>query len=368
MAKEVVIHAGFHKSGTTALQNSFDHLRKILAENGVYYPLITGRAHHRAVWGLTGRVWGWRDHGGEKVSDAHWKSLVKKSRRSQDRVLISSEFLAEANVKEIERVKSDFAGERVKIVFTVRPFVKILASSYQQYLKYGIKIRYEEWLDEMFHKRESTRQTPSFWQRSAVAEVIERWVKVFGADAISIILADESKPTFIFNEISRMLGLKEGLLTPQEAGGNRSMSAEEVELLYQINSRFDRERGWEEYRVMFRQGYIDQLANHTEAATGSTRLLTPQWAIDEARKISERDIEALDRMGVKVIGDRQGFLSSTVAAGSNTQPETIDIDSVASFLLSYEFSMLKRFPIQVLGAEIRRRVRKAIRRKIKGVK
>jgi len=56
-------------------------------------------------------------------------------------------------------------------------------------------------------------------------------------------LADEEKPHFIFDEFTRLLGLTEGFLQPSEVGGNRSMTADEVELLWRVNNRFDRNRG-----------------------------------------------------------------------------------------------------------------------------
>lgn len=50
MERTLFIHAGMHKTGTTALQHFLHFNRDILAENGLYYPLA-GVPDRRANWG-----------------------------------------------------------------------------------------------------------------------------------------------------------------------------------------------------------------------------------------------------------------------------------------------------------------------------
>jgi len=45
--RRLVIHAGFHKSGTTALQEAFDAQSDQLKSAGILYPNIGRKAHHR---------------------------------------------------------------------------------------------------------------------------------------------------------------------------------------------------------------------------------------------------------------------------------------------------------------------------------
>ena len=367
MADRILIHAGFHKSGTTALQYCFDKNRKSLKSHGVTYLVTTGRAHHRPAWSLTERIWGWKEQGGERIPETVWRDFATRVKKSSGIALISSEFFCEANVDQVAKAKRDLGSAPVEVVFTVRPFAKILASSYQQFLKYGIKLRYEEWLEEMFHNRGKSKHTPTFWPRAAVSEVVTRWAGVFGSSHVSILLANEEKPHFIFDEFNRLLGLAEGFLKPSDVGGNRSMTADEVELLWRVNNRFDRSRGWDEYRAMIREGYVHYLADETEALPRSSRLLTPQWAIDEAKKIAESDLLELKNLGVKISGDEQAFLHPVVPEGSNVPIEAIDLDRVAEILTSYDLQAIERFPLTTIVQELKRRVRRYLRRKRKGV-
>jgi hypothetical protein len=362
LASKIIVHAGFHKSGTTALQHSFNDSRKELAAMGVKYPLRQGRAHHRAAWGLTERIWGWKNNGGKKISPKLWKSLVREIERSKKKVLISSEFFTEAKENHVKIARKDFGKTPAEIVFTVRPFAKILASSYQQFVKYGIRMRFEPWLEEMFSKRGATTITPTFWDRVQVDQVVGRWASEFGAENTIVILADESKPEFIFDQFNEILELPEGLLHPLAIGGNRSMTLDETELLYLINTIYDRSAGWEQYRAMIRDGYVRYLADYTEAHSKSERLVTPQWAIDEARKLNHQHFENLRALGVEIRGDLSNFVDAPVLAGDYKAPEKITIEVAAQFLASYDFSVLRHIPAKVLLSEIKRRLRSSARR------
>lgn len=366
MAERIVLHAGFHKSGTTALQHSFASNAELLNSHRVDYPASSRHAHHRAAWGLTGRVWGWRNNGGKPIPVSEWEELVRRVNGSKSTALISSEFFTEAKEEHIARLRSDFGSTPIEIVFTSRPFIKILASSYQQYLKYGVRIRYDKWLDEMFHRHESSKVTPSFWPRSQVDEVVAKWVAVFGSEKVSVILADESEPQFIFDQFIEILGLPAGSLTPPPVGANRSMTLEETQLLFLVNSIYDRSNGWDEYRAMIRDGYVRFLADHSSPREGAVRLPTPSWAVEEGLALTRRHLDGVDRLGVRIRGDVERYLNAKVPIGEYQPPSVIDMDVAAAFLASYRYQIIQHFPLRVLLREIRRRVRRSMRKVVKG--
>jgi hypothetical protein len=368
MASKIILHAGFHKSGTTALQHSFDELKKVLSTHGVKYPLNQGRAHHRAAWGLTERTWGWKNNGGKKISRDFWNSLVQDTKKFKKRVLISSEFFTEAKDEHVALARRDFGVTPTQVIFTVRPFAKILASSYQQFVKYGIRMRYEPWLEEMFSKRGATTITPTFWDRVQVDQVVGRWAKEFGSENTVVILADEKRPDFIFSEFNQILDLPEGLLHQLPIGGNRSMTLEETELLYLINTIYDRSAGWEQYRALIRDGYVRYLADYTEANPKAERLATPQWAIDEARKLNHQHFENLRTLGVEIRGDLGNFVDAPVLAGNYEAPEKITIELAAKFLASYDYAVIRHIPRKVLLSEVKRRFRVSAKRYLKKFK
>ena len=76
MKKKVYLHVGFHKTGTTAIQESLYSHSDQLRNLGISYATKKGKANHREAWALSERYWGWKKRGGEKTSIVEWKKRV----------------------------------------------------------------------------------------------------------------------------------------------------------------------------------------------------------------------------------------------------------------------------------------------------
>lgn len=351
--RRLIIHAGFHKSGTTALQEAFDAQSNELKSAGILYPNIGRKAHHRIAWALTGRAWGWSNRGGEKTSRKHWEQLAKSINGSKaETIVISSEFFSELNGDSIRTIFSEIKGRKIEAVFTVRPLVKLLSSSYQQYLKYGIKADYTTWLHSVLDKPGESKINPTFWMRHFHGRVVARWVDVLGAANVTVIVVDESKPEFLFDSINSYLGLPQGFLKAQKTGSNRSLSTEEVALLIELNNRFPESRDWSEYEIFIRDGYIRRLTDHVAPPKDGEKLPTPQWAIDKGNEIGAQNKKELLATGATIIGDIESLDSATVPAGEPHYPTKISIDLIAEAMLGFDKSIVKRFPLDWLQSNL----------------
>ena len=360
--RRLVIHAGFHKSGTTALQEAFDAQSAELKEHGVVYPNIGRKAHHRVAWALTQRPWGWNQKGGEVTPRKHWDGLAKLVNKSDaETVLISSEFFSELNGDAIRTIFSEIKDRQVQVVFTVRPLVKLLSSSYQQYLKYGIKADYTTWLHSDLDVPGESKINPTFWKRHFHGQVVARWADVLGAKNVTVIVVDESKPEFLFDSINEYLELPKGFLRAQETGSNRSLTMEEISLLIELNKRFPKEREWNEYEIFIRDGYIRRLTDHVKPSTESGKLPTPKWAIDIGNEIGAQNKRELIATGAKIIGDVDSLDTAKVLEGEPTYPSDISIAVVAEAMIGFNKNLVKRFPLDWVQSNIFNRYkRKAI--------
>jgi len=359
--KRLVLHPGFHKSGTTALQEALSEQRSYLKESGVLYPSIGTKTHHRAAWSLNGTVWGWKKRGGESVSPKVWENLAKRvSAASEPTVIISSEFFSELDGEKIRKASQDLKSREVEILFTLRPLVKLLPSSYQQYLKYGLKIKYEDWLYEIFENRDKTKVSPTFWKRHEHSKVIARWVDTFGTSNVTVIIVDEAKPEFLFTEVNKYLGLPDGSLAASKIGSNRSLNMEEISLLLEINNQFPKDRSWDEYEVFIRNGYIRQLTDYVPPAKDKDRLLTPEWVIERANELGRGTIRDLKNYGIKVIGNLDSLGDSTVPVGQSKYTETIDIKTVAGAMLTFDQRLTNKLPAKWLWKSFRKRLKRQI--------
>lgn len=360
--KRLVIHPGFHKSGTTALQESFALNRSLLRKKGILYPHIGTKAHHRLAWSLTQRAWGWRNRGGEITPPKVWEQMVDRiNSAKEETVIISSEFFSELDGEKIRKIRSDIKGRDVQVLFTLRPLVKLLPSSYQQYLKYGTKAKYDEWLHSVLDNPGESKISPTFWRRHSHGKVVAKWVDVFGPANVSILIVNESQPTFLFEEINRYLDLPAGTLSAAPSGSNRSLTMEEISLLLEINEQFPSEQDWDEYEIFVRAGYIKQLTDFVPPAAEKARLLTPEWAVAKANTLGREIKVELDGLGVQVIGDLDSLENSTVPVGESIYPESIDIKTVAAAMLAFNQETIRRFPMKWLLNSMKERLFKQIR-------
>ena len=337
MPKKVFIHVGFHKTGTTAIQESLHSHREELKNLGLIYDTNNRRANHRQAWALAGRYWGWKNRGGKKTPILEWNKQVKSLKSKKSKSILSSEFFSELNDAQLNRMASDLKNFHVEVIFTIRPLSKMLASSYQQYLKYGIKASYDEWLHDIFQNAPKSKLTPTFWKRHRHEVVIARWAKVFGNQNVHLVVVDESEPDFLFTSFNQILQLPAGTLSEViNSGTNRSLNYSEISLLLAINRAFPKERNWADYEAFIREGSIRRLTNQADLAGLSEKLLTPQWAVDESQKITLKSINEINALGIRIYGDLKEFAMASVPVGANKEVSEIPIETVVNALLAFE--------------------------------
>lgn len=360
--KQLILHVGFHKSGTTALQESFFAQRKELETQGVLYPSVGWQAHHRIAWAIARKRWGWKDRGGKTTPYSTWTRMLWRIKLSKaNKVVLSSEFLSELPIEKMQLLKKQVQGRQVKVLFTLRPLVKLLGSSYQQYLKYGLKEDYVTWLHSVLDVPGQSKLNPSFWKRNMHGDVVARWAEVFGTENVAVIIVDEQKPELLFDSVNNYLELPSGFLKPQSTGSNRSLSLEEMTLLLEINKRFPQKRSWPEYLTFIRNGYVRELTDKVPVKAGKEKLPTPSWAIDAGNKIATRSKLKLQELKVKVYGDLESLDSAKALEGEPKYPESIDIETIAQAMLVFKASTAKRLPLPWLLRGLFSKLKKGLR-------
>ena len=343
MSKKVFIHVGFHKTGTTAIQESLHSHRDELNKLGLIYATKYRKANHRQAWALSERYWGWKNRGGNKTPISEWNTQVKSLKSNKSNSILSSEFFSELNEAKLNRMASDLRDFQVEVIFTIRPLSKMLASSYQQYLKYGIKASYDEWLQDIFQNSKKSKLTPTFWKRHRHEVVIARWAKVFGNQNIHLVVVDESEPEFLFDSFNQILQLPAGTLSEViNSGTNRSLNYSEISLLLAINRAFPKDRNWADYEAFIREGSIRRLTNQADLAGLGEKLLTPQWAVDESQKITLNSINEINALGIRIYGDVNQMAKASIPVGTNKEVSEIPIETVVNALLAFEKAKIIR--------------------------
>ncbi len=364
--KKLIIHPGFHKTGTTALQQALSEVRGELHESGFSYPKIAGNAHHRAAWSVIEITWGWRKRGGRLMAPIEWQKLERKIRSSKDISIISSEFFSQASNEQLANVARKIKGIDIEVIFTWRPLPFMLASSYQQYLKYGLKLSYSEWLDSIFESSGKAKHTPSFWLRNLHGDVVSRWAEVFGAENISLIAVDESDPNFLYSSFSNLAGVPAGIIRePVHKEMNRSLTFNESALLLEINRTYPKDLDWDSYEIFIRKGNVKALTGSDVYETSDEKIFTPEWAVAKAAEINLKNVEQIKALGIKIIGDIDRSDFSRIPTGVNSPVTTISIATAARAMIGVDMRSLRRMHGKAITKEFVHRLKKIAKRRLR---
>jgi hypothetical protein len=328
-----LVHIGFPKTGTTSIQRALHQARDKMRGAGVSYP-GTERYHKMPGIALTqaaGRL------GDRPATDADWVELADEVRGEQNRrVIISSEWLAQATDEQAQRVVDDLGGERVHILATLRPLAKILPSSWQQFLQNGLRVDYDTWLRGMLLEPPYEQPTPTFWRRHRHHEVLARWAKAAGPDHVTAIVVDSRDHLLLFRQFEALLGLPDGLLVPGPTErDNRSLSWGEAEMLRLINIEF-KKRKWPDtlYREAIRSGVVSRLALSRPAATDLQPIPTPGWALDRAVELGNEITDGIEALGIRIVGDLSALRAGHSGGTSPDAPPTLPVGLAAEAVVA----------------------------------
>ena len=316
-----LLHIGPHKTGTTAVQTAFVAAADRLSEHGVqYFGEQPGVRHLRGALAVTAR----KALLGEGLPDmSSWTQLVEEvAAAGDDRVLVSSEFFADADPETAATVVAALGGARVKVLVTLRPLAKIIASQWQQYVQNGLRMSYEDWLDRKLNRDPYAEPTPTFWWRHRHDELVERWAAAAGVDNVLVLMADESDRARLPRTFEALLALPRGFLVLDGRAVNRALTRSEAEFVRLLNREF-RRRDWPEevYRTYVRGGAVTAMKNR-KTAPDEESIETPTWALDRVAEIGAEAATAIAASGVRIVGDitALGSAQAEVAAGSELEP------------------------------------------------
>jgi hypothetical protein len=328
-----LLHIGIPKTGTTTLQRAAAYNRKELLARGVCYPGASMN-HREAISALMARPLGWKNGDEQIPSIKTWNRIAAQVRKtSADRSLISHEFACESNDEQAQRFLDEL-GPQTHVVIALRGFADVLGSSWQQYIKSGYRKPYGVWLKAILGKRSALHTTPTFYQRNDQSAIVRRWTRLAGADRVTVVIADKSRPEQLVNAFEDLLDLPRGLLTMPSIGGyaaNRTLSAAEAELLRRVN-RVLRAEGfsWGRYSDLMRDGLVARMQEDRTPGPDEQRLVLPEWAARRALKQSRRYAAAVAAAGCRVIGDLSALTAPVQTVPRLQRPAEIPIDAAVA--------------------------------------
>ena len=274
---KVILHTGWRKTGTSAIQHFLYSNRARLRErHSILYPEtgLFGRAHHLAGWKLLGRgARGWASRGGRSSSfqrEGGFAEMIREAADSGCRALVaSSEVLSQPGI--LEKLQEALRGHEVEVISYVRRQDRYIEARYNQRVKDGrLTIGLEE-----FAARQADGDGLDYHEH------FRRWAGAFGREAVKIRLYERERfpRGDVRLDFLDAIGLGPEGLDFEEGMRNASLNFAGVEFLRRFNSVS---------RNRIRRRYLLRLLDEFDAGPrGHTSLFAPQARRDLVERFRE---------------------------------------------------------------------------------
>lgn len=319
---KATIHIGTPKTGTTSIQGVLARNREVLERNGVNYPTFLPTQNHvdLAAYALpvddpwSTRIRNLRTPVRQQRFRDGLATDVAKAAESGHWVFssehLSSRVTTDAAIRRLAELFEPF--DEVQIVVYVRPQDTMAAASHSTWIKDGSTEPFG--LDRHL----------SFVKRYDYRQLVERWDRVFGADAVHVRLYP---PRSVVDDFLSVIGVPptDELAMPERA--NRSLDSKEAAFVQLMSAELamdpDRPKG-DAMRI-------------AKAIQGSGRGSGLRLSTEDRRTILERYREsnewAFDR--ADNADEHPNYFEPPVADPSEPDPgtmnETLTIDDVVAF-------------------------------------
>jgi hypothetical protein len=132
-------------------------------------------------------------------------------------------------------------------------------------------------------------------------------------------------------------------------------------LLLAINKAFPKDRAWSDYEIFIREGSIRHLTNQVQLAELGTKLLTPQWAVDESARLSSNSITKINDLEIKVYGDLNRLSSAVIPVGTNSEISEIPLEIAVNALLAFDKSkVIRKYSTKEILSEAVKRLKRKV--------
>jgi len=308
-----LIHVGPHKTGTTAVQNALWDARSRLLEQGVRH---VGRSRNpsNAVRAVAEQP---SPYSVDKPpSMSNWHALVRDIQRAHEpRVVVSSEFFAWAQPAQIRRIVEDLDAERLHVVVTLRPLLRVMPSMWQQNVQQGSVTPFEDWVRQML-----ADPSRPFWTLERHDQLIDRWVAVLGVERVTAVVVDDKDHGAVMRAFEGLLGLRSGTLVAARDLANRSLTMAEAEAVRGFNVAFNGQKLPRDLHARTMRFGAAQLMKRREPPPNERPVTMPAWSYPDVARIQGEIVAGIRASGVPIIGDLAILAAAPAAPGRDAKP------------------------------------------------
>lgn len=321
--KQVFLHVGLPKTGTTFLQAVLAASRDSLAEGGVLYP-GKGSAHFLAAQDLTQHLFMGRED--PRIAGT-WRKVVRQVKRGPQTAIISHELFTVAEPSQIAKAVKDLSPAEVHVVMTVRDFARQVPAVWQERLKNGGSVTFNRHFNQTVEQAEQRQQeSVGFWKQQDAIAILTRWLEVIPKEQVHVITVPQrgAPKDLLWRRFAEVVGFPPGIadLDSVQARGNISLRPPTAKILRIVNKRLADSLPTTTYRAVVKR-YLTEAAVQMPADTTHYSMSVAQlrqasrWSDELATFIRSRQLEAIGDLG-----------DLKVVASAGADAPTLNLDDV----------------------------------------
>ena len=323
MAQRVVLHVGTMKSGTSFIQNVLGENKAALADQGV---LFAGRRWRRQVRAVK-EIIAFGGPGQPPLpADGIWMQMVDEIRAWPGTAVISMEYLAPRDERQIQRIRKTFPESRVEAVITCRDLARNVPAMWLESVQNGGVVGWDDYIAELADPRSSSESADKFWRHQDVPAIAARWSKGLARGAVTLITVPPAGAPgdLLWRRFAEVLGVAPETVA-LDVRSNPSIDLPSALLLLELNRRL-RDGGTAPIPDFYHRLVKHQLSKRGLSVRdgGGQRL-----GYDDAwvRQRGEEQIARLRKGKHRVVGD---LAELAPAAVPGVQPANLPIEEVLS--------------------------------------
>jgi hypothetical protein len=340
-SKQVFLHIGAPKTGTTYLQRVLAANRERLGEHGVLYPRVGGEAHHVAAWGLR------PDGSGMDAANfgGHWRRLVDEVTSWEGpKVVVSSEMFAFLRQEIVSQVVSAFPDAELHVVYTARDLSRQVPAVWQEQVKNQATQGYRSFVLDLLGPR-ATSMARHFWRAQDAAKVLRRWSgEGVARQHIHVVTAPQpgGPPTLLWERFAAAVGVDPGLCDAEMPAANTSLSVAGAEVLRRYNARHAGDLPIRVYRRRVKSPLVPMLL---QGVSDRSKLPLSNLQRRMLARQSRRIVAAIESNGYDVVGSLEDLLPPTPGrlrwGRAGTAPDDLSDEQVIDALLDVVHTFLE---------------------------
>jgi hypothetical protein len=296
--REIILHVGPPKTATTTIQRALEQSKRELAHANVH--AITG--HYRVTVQLQ------QEQSASRPAHAadHWTPFVKQITEARaDRVIFSNEIIAYFEEQTVSKIAEALGPTRLRVVIGIRSISELIPSSWQESLKHGSTVGYEEFLHALFDptpdsSTPANKEAHKFRVAQDSAAVAARWAAVLGADRVTGFSVNGRDPAGTMQRAADALGVS-GLLSDNTLREqNQGLDVPACATLLNFNRFCARLNVPHDAMRLISMPLVNQLMDRN---SGHSRLPVLEEFVEKIAVMERRIQEGLLASGARIIGD-----------------------------------------------------------------